>query len=346
MAVRIGVGLDDWPFGERDPSLLCDYVDAAEGLGIDSIWLTDRVTGPSFNMEAIVALSFIAARTSRMKFGTSVLALPVRHPTILAKELATLDYLSGGRSLPAVGIGSDDRHVYEACGVSRSERAGRTDEMIEIMRLLWSEDNVSFSGRYYTLSGVTVEPKPIQKDLPPIWIGGRTEPAMRRVARLGDGWLVSQATPDEVLLGIDRINQLAAEYGRTIDDDHFGVLFSFCLAGSRRRPRRWPPRTSRGIVRMLIPKTLPPWDHPGPRRSHRQVRGGRGDQVRRAAGLSARADDRAARDTGPRGSPGVSPGRRARDRLAERRTECTRSTWKIRTRWCSAWRITGASRGR
>ena len=233
MAVRIGVGLDDWPFGERAPSLLCDYVDAAEGLGIDSIWLTDRVTGPSFNMEAIVALSFIAARTSRMKFGTSVLALPVRHPTILAKELATLDYLSGGRSLPAVGIGSDDRHVYEACGVSRSERAGRTDEMIEIMRLLWSEDNVSFSGRYYTLSGVTVEPKPIQKDLPPIWIGGRTEPAMRRVARLGDGWLVSQATPDEVLLGIDRINQLAAEYGRTIDDDHFGVLFSFCLAGSR-----------------------------------------------------------------------------------------------------------------
>ena len=111
--------------------------------------------------------------------------------------------------LPAVGLGTEDDREFEACGSLRSERAGRTDEAIEVMRKLWSEDDVTYHGQFFTLNEVSVQPKPVQEELPPIWIGGRTGAAMRRVARLGDGWLVSQASPDEVRTGIEKINAWA-----------------------------------------------------------------------------------------------------------------------------------------
>ena len=234
MAIRIGVALAGWPFPERDPDLLWQYVDAAEGLDIDSIWPTDRVVSSTLSMEPLVTLAFMAARTKTMKFGTSVLALPLRNPTILAKEIATLDFLSGGRMLPAIGLGTEDHREYEACGTARRDRAGRTDEAIVVMRRLWSEDNVTFEGDHFRLHGVTVEPKPVQAELPPIWIGGRSEAAQRRVARLGDGWLVSQATPAEVGTGIAHIKEMTARYGREIEDDHYGVVMSYCVAGSPR----------------------------------------------------------------------------------------------------------------
>ena len=237
MKIRIGIGFGGWPFTDHDPQRLWEYADACEGLDVDSLWLSDRIVSPNFNMEPVVALSFIAARTTKLKFGTSVLALPLRNPTILAKEIATLDFLSNGRSLPAVGIGTEDVREYEACGTTRSQRAGRTDEAVEVMRRLWSEDNVTYHGRYYTLNEVTVQPKPVQKGLPPIWIGGRSEAALRRTARIGDGWLVSQATPDEIHVGIEKIKSLTVEYDRDgeIEEDHYGALFAFCFAESREK---------------------------------------------------------------------------------------------------------------
>ncbi|MGH2542908.1 MAG: LLM class flavin-dependent oxidoreductase, partial [Ardenticatenaceae bacterium] len=175
MSVRIGVGFGGWPFPERDPQHLFEYVDACEELDIDSIWFSERIVSSVFGMDVVVAMSFVAARTKKLKFGTSVFALPLRNPTVLAKELATLDYLSGGRTLPAVGIGSEEEREYEACGVKRSQRAGRTDEAIHVIRKLWSEDNVTFHGKHFTLNDVTVQPKPVfPGGLPPIWIGGRS----------------------------------------------------------------------------------------------------------------------------------------------------------------------------
>ena len=120
MSVKIGVGFGGWPFPEKDPDLLWQYVDACEELGIDSLWLSDRVVSEVMNVDPMIALSFIAARTTKLKFGTSVLALPLRNPTVLAKEIATLDFLSKGRSLPAVGLGTEDVREYEACGSRRS----------------------------------------------------------------------------------------------------------------------------------------------------------------------------------------------------------------------------------
>ena len=230
MSVRIGVGFGGWPFPQQDPGLLWEYVDACEDLDIDSLWLSDRIVSEAMNVEPMIALSFIAARTKKLKFGTSVLALPLRNPTVLAKEVATLDFLSGGRSLPAVGLGTEEEREYEACGTRRSQRVGRTEEAIQIMRLLWSQDSVTFHGRYYTLNDVSVHPKPVQAELPPVWIGGRTEAALRRTARVGDGWLVSQATPDEVGDGVAKIKAWAEEYGNDIEDDHYGALFSFSIA--------------------------------------------------------------------------------------------------------------------
>lgn len=229
VSIRIGVGFGGWPFPRKDPDLLWRYVDTAEELGVDSLWLSDRMVSDVFNVEPVVALSFVAARTKKLKFGTSVLALPLRSPTVLAKEIATLDFLSGGRSLPAVGIGTEDEREYEACGSKRSQRAGRTDEAIEVMRLLWSQDSVTYHGKYYTLNDVSIQPKPVQ-ELPPIWIGGRSEAALRRTARIGDGWLVSQATPREIETGIAKIKVMAEEHGNEIEDDHYGALFSFCFA--------------------------------------------------------------------------------------------------------------------
>ena len=238
MSVKIGVGFGGWPFPSEDPDHLWEYTDTCEELGVDSLWLSDRIVSEIINMEPMIALSFIAARTEKLKFGTNVLALPLRNPTVLAKEVATLDFLSGGRSLPAVGLGTGDEREYEACGVPKRQRGGRTDEAIEVMRLLWSQDDVSFEGRYFTLNNVTVQPKPVQAELPPIWIGGRSEFAIRRTARIGDGWLVSQATPEEVGDGVSQIKSMALEYGNEIEDDHYGALFSYCIADTYEEARR------------------------------------------------------------------------------------------------------------
>ena len=148
-------------------------------MDIDSLWLSDRVVSEVMNVDPMIALSFIAARTTKLKFGTCVLALPLRNPTVLAKEIATLDFLSKGRTLPAVGLGTEEEREYEACGSRRSQRVGRTEEAMQIMRLLWSQDNVTFHGKYFTLNDVTIQPKPVQNNLPPLSLGWRTEGALR-----------------------------------------------------------------------------------------------------------------------------------------------------------------------
>ena len=238
MSVKIGIGFGGWPFQSADPDHLWEYTDLCEEYGVDSLWLSDRIVSEALNMEPMIALSFIAARTTNLKFGTNVLALPLRNPTVLAKEVATLDFLSGGRSLPAVGLGTGEASEYEACGTLKRQRGGRTDEAIEVMKLLWSQDNVTYHGRYFTLNDVTIQPKPVQKELPPVWIGGRSEFAIRRTARLGDGWLVSQATPEEVADGVSQIKTLAAEFENEIEDDHYGALFSYCIADSYEEARK------------------------------------------------------------------------------------------------------------
>lgn len=233
MKIRIGTGFLGWPFPTREARYLWEFVDVCEAQGIDSIWMSDRVVSPGMTLESMSVLAAMAGRTKRMKFGNSVLALPLRNPTVLAKEIATIDFISGGRMLPAVGIGTDSPAEFEACGVPFKERAGRTDEMLVLMRRLWTEEKVTHRGKYYQTTEVTLSPRPAQKPCPPIWIGGRTEAAFRRVGRLGDGWLPSSMTPAEVGEGIASIRRHAAESGRSVPEDHYGAIIGYCFGASK-----------------------------------------------------------------------------------------------------------------
>ncbi|MBO55649.1 MAG: hypothetical protein CL886_08330 [Dehalococcoidia bacterium] len=229
MSVAIGYVPGAFGQGGDNPDFLKDLVDLGDKFEYDSIWLSDRIVSDSFNLEPMVALSMIAAHSTRMKFGTSVLALPLRNPVLLAKQIATLDYLSKGRFFPAVGLGQEDPAEYEACGVPKGDRGRRTDEAIRLMRMLWEQDHVTYEGEFFTCHDVSITPKTYLKPSPPVWIGGRSQAAARRVGRVGDGWLVSSATPEEVRLGREIVFATADKAHREIEEDHIGVLLGFYI---------------------------------------------------------------------------------------------------------------------
>ncbi len=229
MTVRIGYMPGAFPQGPEGVSYFRGLVEVGDGYGYDSIWLSDRVVGSGAGPEPVVAMSMVASCSEKLKFGTSVLQLPLRNPVVLAKELATLDYLSGGRCLPAIGLGQDDPRDYEACGVAKASRGERADEAMQVMRRLWREDNVTHEGKFFALHDVTINPKPVQEPVP-LWIGGRTVAAQKRVGRVGDGWLVSSATPEEVAEGVKMVFATASEFDRCVDEDHIGVLIGYHIS--------------------------------------------------------------------------------------------------------------------
>ena len=230
MSIAIGYVPGAFGQGGDDPGYLRHLVELGDGFGYDSIWLSDRIVSDRFSLEPMIALSMIAGYSDRLKFGTSVLALPLRNPVVLAKQIATLDYLSQGRFFPAVGLGQEEPEEYEACGVGKEDRGPRTDEAIRLMRRLWEEDKVTHEGTFFSCHNVSVTPKPFLKPSTPVWIGGRSPAAARRVGRVGDGWLVSSATPQEIREGRDILFSTAAEFGREIEDDHVGVLLGYYIA--------------------------------------------------------------------------------------------------------------------
>lgn len=196
-------------------------VDALEDLGFDSLWLSERVSGP--NPDPIVGLAVAAGRTTRMKLGTSVQVIPGRNPALLAQSLASLDVLSGGRFLPGFGLGGVDPREQQAFGVTREERGPRFDEVVTLLRRIWTEDAVTHAGAYHSYTDLRVRPRPIQRP-PDIWFGGRARSELRRVGRLGDGWLASFAMPEECAAGRVVIEDSAAEHGRTVDPEHYGAM--------------------------------------------------------------------------------------------------------------------------
>ncbi len=244
--IRLGFGLGAWPFGERTAGRFFHFVDRCEEWGVDSLWFSDRIVGPGGTLEPVVTMAALSGRKGMMKFGTNALIMSVRHPVLMAKELATLDFLSEGRLLLVAGLGGEDPLEYEALGASKPQRARRTDEALEAMRLLWTQERASYEGRYYSFTDVTVTPRPVQQPGPPMWIGGRSDAAMRRTGRLGDGWLPSAITPGECAVGIAAINGYAAEAGREIPDDHFGVSITCAAADS--------PEEARELTASALPR--------------------------------------------------------------------------------------------
>jgi len=226
---RIGVMPGPWPAGpDGSADFFWRFVETCEKSAIDSVWFSERLSSPLPLPEPITAMAAIAARTSRLKFGPSVLITPFRSPVMAARELAMIDYLSNGRMLPAFGIGVEQEREFLAAGVPFKERGRRTDEAIAIMRRCWEEDEVTFAGEFWRLDRITVLPRPVQRPFP-LWIGGNSEAAMRRAGRLGDGWIPSFITPGRLAEGVKRTQEFAGAAGREVPVDHFGVLFYVCL---------------------------------------------------------------------------------------------------------------------
>ena len=238
MKVRIGIGL-----GTRttlNGPDFGDVVDLVERRRFDSLWLSERIGTEA--PDPVVAMAYAAGRTTRLKFGMSVLVLPGRNPVVLAKELATLAVMSAGRLLPAFGLGVADAAEHQAFGVAREERARWFDEALTVIRSCWYDDVVDHHGERFHFEALRVRPQPERLD---VWLGGIAPSELRRAGRLADGWLPSFVTPADAAAGRNVIETVAAEHGRRIDDDHYGVLIPYTLGAvpeqliaqlARRRP--------------------------------------------------------------------------------------------------------------
>jgi probable F420-dependent oxidoreductase len=222
--VAVGVGLMEFPFSGA--AAYWRWVDLCEVGGVDSIWQTDRLVSPAPFLECMSAMAALAGRTRRIKFGVNVLSLAMRDAVLVARQCATIDFLSDGRLLPAFGIGSPLGPEWKALNLDSKTRGRKTDEGLEVIRRLWSEDKVDFEGVHYRLSGASIAPKPVQPDLP-MWIGGSSEAAVRRTARFGTGWQAGPETPAQAAEMVAAIRSAAAAEGRPIDDDHYGAGIPF-----------------------------------------------------------------------------------------------------------------------
>ena len=221
MKIRIGYGLGTQGMA-GGPERWIHLIDELERLRFDSVWFSERVSGAA--PDPVVAMTFAVARTVKLKVGMSVMVLPGRNPVLVAKEMASLAVLSGGRVLPAFGLGVADAREQSAFGVTRAERAAMFDEALALMRRCWTEDEVTHHGRYYQVDGVRVRPRPAALD---VWLGGVAPSELRRVGRLADGWLPSFIVASEAKALADRVREAADAAGRVIDPEHFGVLIAY-----------------------------------------------------------------------------------------------------------------------
>jgi probable F420-dependent oxidoreductase len=232
------------------PANLRTLAQRAESLGFDSAWVSDHIILPrsvdSFYpyaangvatfrpdedyYEPLAALNFLAGCTQKIRLGTHVLILPYRNPVLTAKMISTLDVLSEGRFILGAGVGWMEEE-FKALGLDTfAQRGAVTDEYIQLFKELWTKDNPEFQGEHYQLSESGFQPKPVQKPHPPIWIGGHTNPAIRRAAKYGDGWMPiglrppAILEPEELAEKIARLRRLTMEAGRP--EDAVSLCFS------------------------------------------------------------------------------------------------------------------------
>ncbi len=196
---------------------LADLVGLVDRSGYDSMWVGDHVAFTIAIFDPLLQLAQAAVLSRRLVFGTDVFLLPLRHPTPIAKQVSTLDHLTEGRFIFGVGVGGEFPKEYEACGVPLDERGARLSESLTVMRKLWTGEPVSHAGKFFTFDGVRMQPPPRQLGGPPIWCGGRADPALRRIGRMTDGWMSYVVTPDMYRQGLEKIATAAGEAGRTFD---------------------------------------------------------------------------------------------------------------------------------
>jgi probable F420-dependent oxidoreductase len=199
------------PAPQIAPGYVTSVARKCEESGIHSFWLIDRVIYD--NLEPLTALSAAAAVTSKIRLGTSVLLAALRHPTLLAKTVATLDFLSAGRVTLGIGFGSREND-FTSVDIPYEHRGSRAEELLALMKRLWAEDGVTHKGKFYRVENVTTGPRPIQNPYPPIWMGGSAEAALKRAARLADGYICGSSAIPEFPALWEKISGFAVAAGR------------------------------------------------------------------------------------------------------------------------------------
>ncbi|PKB73823.1 MAG: hypothetical protein BZY72_04955 [SAR202 cluster bacterium Io17-Chloro-G8] len=219
--MKIGYSLSNNQ-GMEDIQGVIDLAARCEDLGFDSVWASEHVFNVSYvydrigdkpYYEPLTVLTYVAAKTSTIGLGTSVLVLPYHNPIRLAKVAATLDVLSGGRVMLGVGVGVIEEEL-EAMGSPFAERGAITDETIAIMKELWTKEDPSYQGKYHSFSGMKFTPKPVQKPHIPIIIGGTSKAAIRRAARSGAAWHPTALSPEVLAQGMEYLKEQVVTAGR------------------------------------------------------------------------------------------------------------------------------------
>ena len=224
MTVGLGLGVSRFPFDSaRD---YWHWIEFCEKESVNSIWQTDRLISSEAMLECMATMAAIAGHTEHIRFGMNVASIALRDPLLTAKQCATIDFLSDGRMLPAFGLGSAFSRDYVATGTPTKRRGKRADEALELMSRLWKEDEVTFDGEFFHYDAACIEPKPANSDIP-LWIGGSSDIAIRRTARLGTGWLGGIDTPEQAQVVVAGIKAALKDTGRSIDADHYGATFLF-----------------------------------------------------------------------------------------------------------------------
>ncbi len=221
----------------RAPQEQFRLVRRLEDWGFESIWAGDHISFHNPIFESLTLLASYAGVTSRIKLGTGVYLLALRAPAIAAKMSATLDVLSGGRLIFGVGVGGENPKEFEVCGVPHRERGARVTEGIDVVRTLWRDTPASYEGRFTRFEAVSLDPKPLQQPGPPIWIGGRSDAALRRAARQGDGWISYVVHADRYAQGVARIREEAERAGRALDGFVHAHLAFVTIGGDYEKAR-------------------------------------------------------------------------------------------------------------
>ena len=213
------------------------FAPTVESMGFDSVWLAEGLVNELPMLDIMMAMSTFVHHTRRLTVGGGVVLLPLRHPAILAKEVSTLDRLSGGRIILGIGVGGPPHSnpaSFEVTGVKLSERGARTDECLEIMTKLWGGEPVSHHGRFYHFNDISMTPPPLQHPHPPLWAGGMSSQMLRRTARWCDGFFPVDVSPSEYLDALGRIKGYADGFGRSVDGLTKAIHLFFRLGRTKR----------------------------------------------------------------------------------------------------------------
>jgi alkanesulfonate monooxygenase SsuD/methylene tetrahydromethanopterin reductase-like flavin-dependent oxidoreductase (luciferase family) len=221
--------------GRADPSNLFRIAERAESLGFHSVWVGDSLTARP-RIDALTTLAAVGARTQRVRLGTAIFLAALRNPILLAYQLASLDWMTSGRVDLGIGYGRPkepaSEHEFDILGLNPSARMKMSEELVQVMRRLWREKDVSHAGKFTQFANVTIEPKPVQPGGVPIWLASNNvEPGLKRVARLADAWINNLKSPEVFGECWKKIQTYAADFGRDANAIHPGIYFTLAAGG-------------------------------------------------------------------------------------------------------------------